>query len=83
MHVAVSIQGGSVTQVTTTNISPTVGHVHLYLNGKLVYMAYTLEQDMTVQPGLYNLYAEFVAADHFPYNPRDVTQHIAFQAVSP
>jgi hypothetical protein len=79
VHVVVSISGGTISQVTSANVTPTVGHVHLYLNNQLVYMAYTLQQDLPVHPGLeYTMYAEFVAQDHFPFNPRDVTKTIFF-----
>jgi len=77
--VKVSIAGGTITTVTTSDITPTKGHVHLYLNNQLIYMSYTLQQPITVKPGLeYSMYAEFVAQDHFPFSPRDVTPTIFF-----
>src|ERR1700722_4514226 len=72
--VRVSVTGGEVTQTVTSDITPTKGHVHLYLNNQLIYMSYTLQQAITVKPGVeYSMYAEFVAQDHFPCTPRDVT----------
>jgi hypothetical protein len=77
--VRVSVTGGIVTPTLSAIISPTKGHVHLYLNNQLIYMAYTLQQEIAVQPGLeYSMYAEFVAQDHFPFSPRDVTPTIFF-----
>ncbi len=77
--VRVSIDGGTITTITTSDITPTKGHVHLYLNNQLIYMSYTLQQPITVKPGLeYSMYAEFVAQDHFPFSPRDVTPTIFF-----
>lgn len=77
--VKVSITGGVVTTATTSDITPTKGHVHLYLNNQLIFMSYTLSQPITVKPGLeYSMYAEFVAQDHFPFEPRDVTPTIFF-----
>jgi hypothetical protein len=77
--VKVSITGGTVTKTVGTDANPTLGHVHLYLNNQLIYMAYTLTQQVTVQPGLeYSMYAEFVAQDHFFFDPRDVTPTIFF-----
>jgi hypothetical protein len=79
--VRVSVTGGIVTQTTTSagNITPTKGHVHLYLNNQLIFMAYTLEQAVTVQPGLeYSMYAEYVAQDHLPFFPRDDTATVFF-----
>jgi len=77
--VKVSVAGGAVTAVTTGDITPTKGHVHLYLNNQLIYMSYTLQQPIPVHPGVeYSMYAEFVAQDHFPFSPRDVTPTIFF-----
>jgi hypothetical protein len=77
--VKVSVSGGVVTKVTTADITPTKGHVHLYLNNQLIFMQYTLQQSIAVHPGVeYSMYAEFVAQDHFPFSPRDVTPTIFF-----
>ena len=79
IHVVVAVSGGTVEQNYSTNISPTHGHVHLFLNSQLVYMSYTLHQDMPVHPGLtYSMYIEWVASDHLPFSPRDLTQPIIF-----
>ncbi|MGH7687447.1 MAG: hypothetical protein ACREN2_11615 [Candidatus Dormibacteria bacterium] len=83
LHVAVSITGGTITPVYSTHISPTVGHVHLYLNNQLIYMSYTLQQDLQVTPGAeYSMYAEWVASDHFPFSPRVVTAKVFFSVTS-
>lgn len=67
------------TKVITSQITPTKGRVHLYLNNQLIYMSYTLEQEIPVQPGLeYTMYAEFVAQDHYPFYPRNVTPTVFF-----
>jgi hypothetical protein len=77
--VKVSVTGGIVTAVTTGDITPTKGHVHLYLNNQLIYMQYTLQQSVPVHPGVeYSMYAEFVAQDHYFFSPRDVTPTIFF-----
>ena len=77
--VKVSVSGGIITPITTGQITPTKGHVHLYLNNQLIYMSYTLQQAISVHPGVeYSIYAEFVAQDHFPFAPRDVTPTIFF-----
>jgi hypothetical protein len=77
--VKVAVTGGIVTPVTTSDITPTKGHVHLYLNNQLIYMSYTLEQSISVRPGTeYSMYAEYVAQDHFPFDPRDVTATVFF-----
>ncbi|HXA29306.1 MAG TPA: hypothetical protein VN193_11240 [Candidatus Angelobacter sp.] len=78
LHVAVALQNATVVKTTTTQITPTEGHVHLYLDNQLIYMAYSLQQDVPVHPGVYTLRAEFVASDHFPFNPRVYSQSIVF-----
>lgn len=77
--VTVAITGGIVTPIVTRDISPTKGHVHLYINNQLIYMQYSLTELITVKPGVeYAMYAEYVAQDHFPFSPRDVTPTIYF-----
>jgi hypothetical protein len=78
VHVVVSLQNATVVQATSTQITPTEGHVHLYLDNQLIYMAYQLQQDVPVHPGVYTLKAEFVAADHFPFNPRVYSSSVVF-----
>jgi hypothetical protein len=78
IHVVVDLTGAQVVQATSSNISPTMGHVHLYIDGNLQYMAYTLSQDFPVHAGTYTIKAEFVASDHFPFNPRVYSKPIVF-----
>lgn len=70
VHVVLKLTGATIVQETTTAIRPDEGHVHLYVNNLLVSMNYGLEQDIPVQPGTTALKAEFVAADHAPFDPR-------------
>ena len=78
LHVVISLQNASIVPATTTNLSPTTGHVHLYVDNALVSMNYGLTQDLPVHPGTYVLKAEFVAADHAPFDPRVRTPEIIF-----
>jgi hypothetical protein len=78
VHVTVALQNATVVQATSTTITPTEGHVHLFLDNQLIYMAYSLQQDVPVQPGVYTLKAEFVAGDHFPFNPRVYSASVIF-----
>jgi hypothetical protein len=69
--VKVELVGGSVVQRTTGKLTPTEGHVHLTLDGKLVSMAYTTEQTLPgIAPGQHAIEAEFVAVDHAPFKNR-------------
>ena len=78
IHVVLALQNATIVSVTTTAIRPDQGHVHLYVDNVLVSMNYGLTQDLPVHPGTYVLKAEFVAADHAPFDPRVVSQQIAF-----
>ena len=70
LRVNVQLTGGTVVPQTSTDLKPDKGHIHLSLDGKVVSMAYGVKQDVTVTPGTHLLTAEFVATDHFPFNPR-------------
>lgn len=72
LHVRLQLTGATVTPETSTHLTPDRGHIHLILDGRVVSMAYGLEQDVQVTPGDHLLQAEFVATDHFPFNPRVV-----------
>jgi hypothetical protein len=77
LDVVVAISGGEIVKTTSTHISPTQGHIHLYLQNQLIYMAYSLSQVVPVQPGVtYSFHVEFVASDHRPFDPRDVSPTI-------
>lgn len=70
IHVVLKLDGARIITETTTAIRPDEGHVHLYVNNQIVSMNYGLEQDVPVPPGTLAIRAEFVAADHAPFNPR-------------
>lgn len=78
VHVVLQLDGATIVEETTTTIRPDEGHVHLYLNGQVVSMNYGLVQDLPVTPGTYVLRAEFVAADHAPFNPRVESGDVVF-----
>ena len=78
VHVVLSLTGAQIVSATTTNIQPDQGHLHLYVDNVLVSMNYGLEQDLPVHAGTYVLKAEFVAADHAPFNPRVWSPEVFF-----
>jgi hypothetical protein len=49
--------------------SPTVGHIHVYVDGKALSMSPSLSGRVEVRPGKHLLEADFVAGDHGPFNP--------------
>lgn len=78
--VRVLVVGGKVVRFTSQNLVPDEGHVHLFVDGALVSMAYSLERTVSVLPGNHHLQAEFVAVDHGPFDPR-VLASVAFRVV--
>lgn len=77
VEVVMSLDGGRIVDSASTTLTPDTGHIHLSLDGKLVSMTYGLVQLVDVQglfPGEHTLEAEFVAADHGPFDPRVVAR---------
>lgn len=72
LHVRLELKGAVITPETSTHLTPNRGHIHLSLDGRVVSMTFGVTQDLPVTPGDHLLQAEFVATDHFPFNPRVV-----------
>lgn len=74
------LEGGEIVPATTTgNVQPDEGHVHVYLDNNLVTMTASLSTDLQdVAPGQHLVEVEFVANDHFPFDPR-VLAAVAFE----
>jgi hypothetical protein len=84
LTVRLDLQGATITPVTTTVVTPDSGHVHLGLDGALVSMVGGTTQVVDlrdVAAGTHTLTAEFVAADHLPFNP-PVTASVTFEKVA-
>jgi len=78
VHIRVRVAGARVVTQTSTHLTPDKGHIHLYLDGMLVGMAYTTSATVDAEPGSHRLKAEFVAVDHGPFNP-PVTAWVIFR----
>jgi hypothetical protein len=75
----VSLEGAKLVPQTTTDISPDEGHLHVLLDDQLISMTEGLEQEIAdVAPGTHRITVEFVASDHFPFDPR-VVSVVAFE----
>ena len=83
LQVVVSISGGTIVPYTSNDVTPTTGHIHIYLDGQLYYMSFSTDATIPIQPGQeYQIYAEWVATDHFSFDPRDMTQPFYFMVES-
>jgi hypothetical protein len=72
--VKVQLTGAKIVRRTTTHITPTTGHLHLYVDNALVSMNYQTTNSLKgVKPGMHVMKVEFVAADHNPFDPRVIT----------
>jgi hypothetical protein len=79
VDVRVRLENARIVAVTTTDITPDQGHLHLFLDDQLEGMNFSTIATLTaVQPGLHVLRVEFVASDHLPFDPRVIAQ-VAFE----
>jgi hypothetical protein len=67
--VQLRLVGGRLTPTSSTSIASNVGHIHVYLDGKLTSMSTALSGRIEVGPGSHVVRVEFVAGDHGPFNP--------------
>ena len=80
VKIRVQLSGAKIVPATTTDIVPTKGHLHVYLDDQIVSMNFKLTGDIgDVTPGMHVLRVEFVASDHLPFDPRVFTG-VTFEA---
>ncbi len=75
LEVLVRVDGATIVEGSTTDLAPDTGHLHLFVDGAIVSMTSGELQHVPVHdldPGVHELQAEFVAADHAPFDPRVV-----------
>jgi hypothetical protein len=68
LHVSLRLTGGRLAPITQTKVKPDEGHIHLFIDGRLVSMVNGLSQDLTgLAPGDHLVEAEFVQSNHRPW----------------
>jgi hypothetical protein len=73
----VSLAEATLTAVTSQDISPDEGHLHVSVDGRLISMTSGLRQTLPhLDPGRHLIQVEFVAADHLPFDPRVLTRAV-------
>lgn len=78
LDVVFDLEEGTLVDLTATEVRPHEGHLHVTLDGALVSMTGGLRQTLDgLTPGPHLLKAEYVAADHAPFEPR-VVAAVAF-----
>jgi hypothetical protein len=69
--------GGTIVPTTSTDVEPNRGHIHVFLDDRLLSMT-GLHSTILAVPGTHTLRAEFVASDHGPFRP-PVTASVTFR----
>lgn len=72
LRLVTRLLGGRVVGPEETELRPDTGHVHVYLDDRLVAMSYAPEQEIPLgdlERGPHVVRVEFVAADHGPFDP--------------
>jgi hypothetical protein len=83
--VRLELTGATVIEEVSQDLQPDEGHIHLVLDGETLTLLGSLEESLNeftggpLEPGPHLLEAEFVAADHGPFNPR-VISTVSFTA---
>ena len=78
VEVVFALEGGTLIDLAETEVRPDEGHLHVTVDGALVSMTGGLRQELGhLAPGPHLLKAEYVAADHAPFEPR-VLAAVAF-----
>ncbi len=82
LTVQLALTGAQIVPANSSHVRPDQGHIHLYVDSRLVSMYYQLtDVEHGLKPGLHSLQAEFVGSDHLPFANR-VIASVLFQVKS-
>ena len=73
------IVGGELTSATTSD-DPTMGLLHIFVDGTLTAMPATTTQEFRLEPGEHTLAVGFTTADHRSFEPR-ITDEVTATAL--
>lgn len=83
VRVRLQLEGATLIKEVSRNLKPDEGHIHLRLDGETITLLGDLDENLAdilgapVPSGPHLLEAEFVAADHGPFDPR-ITVSVPF-----
>ena len=80
LGVVTELEGARIVDDAGAEVRPDTGHVHVFVDDRLLSMTYAPEQEIPIDslgPGPHVLRVEFVAADHEPFDP-PVEVHVTF-----
>jgi hypothetical protein len=77
VRVSLRLDGGRIVSPTSTTVVANEGHIHVFLDDRLLSMT-GLDATIIAVPGEHTLRAVFVASDHGPFRPA-VTTSVTFQ----
>jgi len=71
VDLVIGLDGAELVDVTSTDLRPDQGHLHVIVDGELVSMTSGLEQTLLdLAAGTHLVKVEFVANDHAPFEPK-------------
>lgn len=80
LGVVTELGGARIVDEASTEVRADTGHVHVFVDDRLLSMTYAPEQEIPIDslgPGPHVLRVEFVAADHEPFDP-PVEERVTF-----
>src|SRR5439155_18869371 len=77
VELRVELTGARLVPFTSAKLVPNAGHLHVFLDSRLITMTQGLSQPVSVPPGQHRLAVELVAVDHAPFSP-DMFEQVSF-----